>query len=103
MQAQAAGYRVEKLRIGDGDGNNMRDVELEEVEFVEHGVDPDVANHDKHKKGYRDEVAQARGYDGVPAVVSHGRSAAGVARRRDFRQGFVRQLKARDEKLQMSR
>lgn len=43
METQATSYRVQKIGVCDGDGDNLRDIELEEVDVIESLVDVGVS------------------------------------------------------------
>lgn len=79
METQAPCYRVEQLGIGDCDGDDLRDIELEKVQIPENSDVVCVADEDEDEKGQRKEV-ENRGDDGGVAAgfgSSHGLSAVG--------------------------
>lgn len=67
METETARYRVEQLRIGHGNGDNLRDIELEEVDIAQDGDVVRVADEHEDQERQRDEVQQA-GYDGGVAA-----------------------------------
>lgn len=67
VQAQATGDRVQQARVGDGDGDDLADVELEEVDVVEDGVDVRVAEGDEDEEREGDEV-EGHGHEGRVAA-----------------------------------
>lgn len=61
MQTQAPGDRVEQVGVLDGDGDDLGDVEGEEVDVREDVVVVGVADDDEDKEGNGDEVEDASG------------------------------------------
>lgn len=56
MQAQTTGDRVQEVGVGDRDGDDVGDIELEEVYVVEDTIDVGVADRDEDEEGDGDEV-----------------------------------------------
>lgn len=69
MQAKAAGDRVEQLRVLDGNGNDVGDVELEEEDVVEDAIDVGVADEDEDEEGEGEEVEEGGDDGGVAACL----------------------------------
>ena len=68
METQATGDRVQQLRVGHRDGDDLGDIELEKVDVVERAVDARVANADENQERDRNEVAHSRGYGRVATM-----------------------------------
>lgn len=79
METQAAGHRVQQLGVVDGDGDDVGDIELEEVDLVQGAVDVGVADEDEDEEWQGDEVEDG-GDDG--GVAPGGRSLLGGHRGR---------------------
>ena len=72
VQAQTTGDRVQEPGVCDGDGDDLGDIELEEVDVVENAVDVRIANRDENEEGQGDEI-ESHGHErGVPAGWWHG-------------------------------
>lgn len=70
MEAEAPRDGVEQVRVLDGNGDDVGDVELEEVDVVEDGVFVGVADEDEDEEGDGDEVGEA-GDGGCESPHSH--------------------------------
>jgi hypothetical protein len=76
MQTQAPSYRVEQARICHGDGNNLGDIEFEEIRVSKDGFVVRIADESENEKGYRNKVQKRCCYHGIAASFggSHGRT-----------------------------
>lgn len=59
METKTPRHGVEQIRVLDGNGDDVRDVELEEEDVVEDRVDVSIADKHEDQEGNRDEVADA--------------------------------------------
>lgn len=69
MKTETASDRVQKVGIFHRDGDDVRDVELEEVDVCENRVLVRVSDDDENQKGYAEEVEDAGGVGSVAARV----------------------------------
>lgn len=67
MQTQRLGYTVDQVRIGNLDGDDVAQVETDEVDAVEGGVDAGVAQLDEDEEDDSDEEEEG-GEEGEDAA-----------------------------------
>lgn len=82
MEAQTTGYGVEQLRVGDGNGDNLGDIEFEEVCVAQDCNVVGVAGRDEDEERDGDEVEE--GSDKGRVAASDGAGHCGVGTRRSW-------------------
>lgn len=89
VQAEAPGDGVEEVRVGDGDGDDLGDVEPEEPGVADDGGVLDVADEDEDQEGDGEEVEKGGDEGGVAAGDGSGHGGRG--RRAGARTGVRQQ------------